>query len=310
MYTKAGVRDALRALFGDDNPRVIDLGDKEYQFVIEYANPVIEGDRESEVEIFQDIWGRKEYEDPLSLDREEREERAGRTIRSLRESRGEGERWAEIWLNETTEGESILTFEREGDLALFHREYCRLYQPFVFAVVDSLLGGKDEKGLAGKGWKSPNRELNVDFFVEGEDLVDIASYSENWATCEACGRAVEIEGWGSRHKYYFGDGEIICRECIRKDPDWYIERFVDGGRGEGIIDTEIVDPVDEGWVRVGEEYSSEGQAGRDGGWIGAAGIDWLIVSRSGMFRTVWHILVREEDEERGREALEEGIKSI
>jgi hypothetical protein len=66
------------------------------------------------------------------------------------------------------------------------------------------------KGLPEKWQKKTDKEI----VAEIEKYAEI-EWSDEWATCDDCGKAVRTgpNGWGWKPSYLIGDGECTCLEC-------------------------------------------------------------------------------------------------
>ena len=295
MYTSEDAKQGLRVLFGSDNPRIVDLSVEEYTFVVGYINPIIDHNDEAAIDLLDVLSDRI---DILSIFDGEDGERVknDRILEVLRALNGEGVGYGEV----SGSGETVLIFDGDENIGKFNREYCRLYAPFAFAVLDKLFSEK-------KWWIEPRRHLGSagDNIVVAEDLVDCAAHYDQYDWCDECGKLIETGGYV--HRYHLGQWGFTCEECIRKEPEDYIDLFVnktDEAGDEGFIDKALVDPHEHGWLPLNEIYYQLKVARLDAGELNYCNVDFVITTARSSFRAWYEIYVKEADFDRACDVLE------
>ena len=295
MYTGQDAKGALRTLFGTENPKIVDLSYEEYSFVVGYINPIIEGDGEGIGDLFDVLSDRI---DIFSIfDGEDGEKEKDHRVKKVL---GLLARDIDISYGETAgEEETVLIFEREKDIGAFNRTYCQLYAPFAFAALDKFLSEEDR-------WAEPRRHLGGtgDNIIIAEDLVDCVGYSDQYSWCDRCGKVIGL--YNRRHRYFVGECEMICVECVGENPEDYIDFFVnkiDGNRD--YIDCALVDPLDHGWIPLNKEYLVHEHLRPDVERLDDHGIDFVIASAHSSFRAWYEIYVKEEKFDQACDIVEE-----
>ena len=293
MYTSEDAKQRLRVLFGSDNPRIVDLSVEEYTFVVGYINPIIDHNDEAAIDLLDVLSDRI---DILSIFDGEDGERVknDRILEVLRALNGEGVGYGEV----SGSGETVLIFDGDENIGKFNREYCRLYAPFAFAVLDRLFSEK-------KWWNEPRRHLGGagDNIIVAEDLVDCTAYHDQYEWCDRCGKLIDVDSYTRR--YHIDQGGILCEECIKEKPEDYIGLFVNEmDETKGFIQRDLVDPHEHGWLPLNETYYQLKIAGLDAGELDYRNVDFVIVTAHSSFRAWYEIYVKEADFDRACDVLE------
>lgn len=292
MYTSEDAKSGLRVLFGTDNPRVVDLSDEEYTFVVGYINPIIEHNDEATIDLLDALSDRVDVF--RTFDGEDGERvKNDRVLEVLRVLGGEGVGYGEV----SGSDETALIFDDDEAVRRFNREYCRLYAPFAFAALDKSFSEK-------KWWDDPKRHLGNagDNIVTAEDLADCTAYYDQYEWCDECGKLIETDGY--IHRYHLGHWGFTCEECIKKSPEDYIDLFVNkADETEGFIEKALVDPHEHGWLPLNGVYYKLKNAGLDAGELNHRNVDFVITTAHSSFRAWYEIYVKEADFDRACDVL-------
>ena len=71
-----------------------------------------------------------------------------------------------------------------------------------------------------------------------------AEWEDEWASCDECGRYVRTspDSYGWTRSYAEMDSELVCHECIKSDPDEYIEWLTNHPkRANTILDDSVLE---------------------------------------------------------------------
>ncbi len=87
-------------------------------------------------------------------------------------------------------------------------------------------------------------------------------WCDEWATCDACNGLVRTspDSWGWLPSYWQNECTIVCRGCVRDDPDDYID-YLDGN--PRAANTLLPDLTIMGYRKVDAEYESGLHIGQD-----------------------------------------------
>ena len=74
-----------------------------------------------------------------------------------------------------------------------------------------------------------------------EKLGYTVEYEDEWATCSECNRAVRTSqnSYGWRPYYSVVRGELLCADCIKKDPEDYLEELEQNHRNAVTFDLDL-----------------------------------------------------------------------
>jgi uncharacterized protein YneR len=80
-------------------------------------------------------------------------------------------------------------------------------------------------------------------------------WGDEWTFCEDCGKIIRISGDSYEWKpyYWVGDGFILCGDCVKENPDEYIE-YLDNN--EKSCMTFNIDLTQFGYAKYGESYEN------------------------------------------------------
>lgn len=118
-----------------------------------------------------------------------------------------------------------------------------------------------------------NRELKKKFEERGIDTSEMSLYQEtsddgyiefatddNWVfadesfVCDGCGKLHRMETYGYAN-YFCGDYGIFCANCVKEEPEPYLDYHINNYKTANTILTEK-ELNDAGFVDSGEEYAS------------------------------------------------------
>jgi len=120
--------------------------------------------------------------------------------------------------------------------------------------------GYSEPGYSGKpvmgNWNDTGDGVMARLASIFEKLGFTLEWSDEWAGCHSCGKAVRCQpdSYSWKSSAHIVNHELICHECI--DPAEYLES-IEGDAGQG--NTLDIDPAEYGYVRQSEHES---------GWYG------------------------------------------
>jgi hypothetical protein len=89
--------------------------------------------------------------------------------------------------------------------------------------------GSGKRGILFADWNENTRWVNGERTVINRTMSRLAKvaeragfeceWSDEWATCDCCHKAVRTEpdSYSWRPSYVYGDGEILCRECAEDE---------------------------------------------------------------------------------------------
>lgn len=93
------------------------------------------------------------------------------------------------------------------------------------------------------------------------DLAEKAGYtvewSDQWTTCNDCGKAVrtEADSYGWKRSYAEIEGDILCHLCVKEDPSAYLESLEGDARRGDTMDLPL---EDHGYHKVNTESYQHG----------------------------------------------------
>ena len=144
-----------------------------------------------------------------------------------------------IWEDGDNEGEYVLVVESSKDLA----------------ELNSLLKEKfEELGVdTSEVYRPDDDESYVEFATEGK-----WEYYEEVYVCDNCYKVFRIEQYGYTN-YFCGNGFILCPDCMKEEPETYLETLINNYRNANTLLTgEELEKL--GFEQIGEEYEN--------GWYG------------------------------------------
>lgn len=150
-----------------------------------------------------------------------------------------------------------------------------------------------------------------------KDLGCTLEWSDEWITCSNCGNAVRYSGDCYGWLPYFTDidGEVTCGNCLKKDPEDYLDYLKDNERAANVFD--FIDLYDHGYAPVNEEHEEFASGFHPGQndspakilkTLNKAGI-WEVIfeiTNTGQFDTHFIAWVKKEDLSKARYALLHG----
>lgn len=84
-------------------------------------------------------------------------------------------------------------------------------------------------------------------YSEAEDLLDNEFGSGNWgdsesfAVCDSCGDAIWLDDYYESDYYFDDNGGVFCGDCVRGNPDDYIEQLInDHSKSNKLVDEEVI----------------------------------------------------------------------
>jgi hypothetical protein len=84
-------------------------------------------------------------------------------------------------------------------------------------------------------------------YREAEDLLDQEFGSGNWgdtesfSVCDSCGDAIYLDDYYESDYYFHDNGGIFCGECVRGNPDDYIDQLInDASKANKLVDEEVI----------------------------------------------------------------------
>lgn len=118
---------------------------------------------------------------------------------------------------------------------------------------------------------------------------DFWGFSDEYSTCGECGNVIRTSptSYGWTPDYWLSDCEILCGNCVRSDPDDYIEWLTE--QTDSAHGCHLVDPTEHGFTLVLQGLENgmhHGQADDPiaiQGWARENGLAVLWVTRSGQF---------------------------
>ncbi len=83
-------------------------------------------------------------------------------------------------------------------------------------------------------------------------------WSDEWSECHGCNKLIRTsaDSYSWQPSYWVTDSEILCVECVKEDPDAYLEAHE--GDADTCISIEDIDPADHGYVKVNEDSYESG----------------------------------------------------
>ena len=119
------------------------------------------------------------------------------------------------------------------------------------------------------GYTNPAKGIlfaNWNLFPRGVDsLLESYGYeihwSDEWATCDDCGRAVRTSAdcYAWSPSYICGDGGITCTDCLVGDAGSYLESLENNPRTA--LSIQAIDPGEYGYVLISGRYEAGFHAG-------------------------------------------------
>lgn len=101
---------------------------------------------------------------------------------------------------------------------------------------------------------SPDEDTNyIEFATDGK-----WEYSDETFVCDGCGQLFRIDYYGYQN-FYMGDGFILCPDCMKEEPETYLETLINNYRNANTLLTET-ELEELGFEKIGEEYEN--------GWYG------------------------------------------
>ncbi len=83
-------------------------------------------------------------------------------------------------------------------------------------------------------------------------------WSDEWSQCGSCYKLIRTspDSYSWQANYWLGDGDITCAECVKSDPEAYIEAHESDHHM--FLSIEDIDPADHGYVLVNDEPYESG----------------------------------------------------
>jgi hypothetical protein len=137
--------------------------------------------------------------------------------------------------------------------------------------------------------------------IEGE-------WSDEWSECTECNKLVRTspDSYSWQRSYWFPEdsGEIICRECVKNDPEEYLRAHE--GCTTSCITIDEIDPADHDYVKVNEDsYESGWHPGQTddpktvAAWLHNQGVKRFLfrLDSVGQFDSRWSVYVHKDEDE-------------
>lgn len=137
------------------------------------------------------------------------------------------------------------------------KEVLQIYSDKEIQVLNSALIKKfKEKGIDTSemsAWQEMQVYGYIDFATD-ENWV----YSDESFICDGCGKLFRMEAYGYAN-YFCGDSFILCPECMKEEPETYLETLINNYHNANTLLTkEELEKL--GFEQIGEEYEN--------GWYG------------------------------------------
>jgi hypothetical protein len=119
------------------------------------------------------------------------------------------------------------------------------------------------KEYAEPGYTDPEKAIlfaNWNYFPRGIDTMlenygYAIEWSDEWATCGNCYRAVRMsaDSWQWQPSFTLGDGEITCVDCLKSDPGDYLRSLEDDPNSALNVD---IDPSEHSYVKIEGDFEN------------------------------------------------------
>lgn len=151
--------------------------------------------------------------------------------------------------------------------------------------------------------------------VKALERVAELEWEDEWTTCSQCGGAIRTQAnsYGWQRGYVLLDGELLCHNCARKEPEAVVESFE--GDCRRCITSELgLDLASIGWVKLEQEFEHGLYGGQDADpkKIGAAlekrgiGRFVFVLDSVGQFDASFSVWVHGEEADRMPASLSHG----
>lgn len=158
----------------------------------------------------------------------------------------------------------------------------------------------------GGNYGDPSRDTTMSRVAELLEKYGASiEWEDEWSTCSDCGKAIRTQpdSYGWLPSYFMGDGEIICIECVRADPETYTAQLEDQPTRAWTLP---IDPAEHGHRLLEDGFESGWHPGQDDNpqeitdRLHAQGIGsgiLFVVDRKGQFDLNFSVYVRIQDGE-------------
>ena len=147
-----------------------------------------------------------------------------------------------------------------GEVARTRADYDRQRWQSAMSEIDNLLYACQ---YAEPGYVQPRKGvLMANWNVFSTDVTDLLEkygysieWSDEWATCDGCCKAVRTSPDSYSWVASFGieEGTLLCHECIKENPADYLESLED--RPDAVLTLDI-DPIEHGYTLVEGDFEA------------------------------------------------------